>query len=468
MSNFTLRTTAGLTVKPSKVRISDRTLPPGLDHLWNRPYQAQTLLARRELVKQGATLRDPRGKPLLERGRIVPRILIGGPTGSGKGTMIAASVAMTLHENPLARIVVAAPRFEIADDIHRRVSKLGIESGLNFRSERAVQIGTIQTLVSRQKNLPVPDLLILDEGHHMRSNTWESVISSWSSSELIGFTATTLRADRSELGDIYDLLIESCNYSDLLAMGGILVDCDLYQPKEPLGPNLALSPVDAYNKFARGPTLVFERSAWHAKETLRECRDAGIQCEIVLESTGRKERKNLLGQFARGEIPILITVEVLTEGIDLPNATTVILLKPISHLSRYKQIVGRILRYCEEQPDKRALVIDLIGTSRALKAHLPTDDYPYELSLTQSRLYSGGHNDNKERGELPEAQILGLPMFDARNGEEVRPRRVVRSAGQNYLLQLKKLVRAGKLTSQLAEARYLFRFGVCPPDLDFR
>src|SRR5262249_29594369 len=70
----------------------------------------------------------------------------------------------------------------------------------------------------------------------------------------------------------------------------------------------------------------------------------------------RVERVKILERFARGEITVLVSSQVLDEGFDVPEAEIAIIVGGSASARRQVQRVGRVLR---PRPTKRAIVYEL-------------------------------------------------------------------------------------------------------------
>ncbi|OWY67707.1 hypothetical protein B7486_30080 [cyanobacterium TDX16] len=57
-----------------------------------------------------------------------------------------------------------------------------------------------------------------------------------------------------------------------------------------------------------------------------------------------KENSEKIKRFRAGELEVLINVEMLTEGTDLPNVQTVFLTRPTTSTILMTQMIGRALR----------------------------------------------------------------------------------------------------------------------------
>jgi DNA repair protein RadD len=88
-----------------------------------------------------------------------------------------------------------------------------------------------------------------------------------------------------------------------------------------------------------------------------------------------ESRADILGRFERGDFTLLSNVSLLSEGFDVPDTSCMILARPTKSLTRFLQMVGRVLR---PAPGKtRALLLDHSGSVERI-GH-PFDDLPLEL-----------------------------------------------------------------------------------------
>ncbi|MBX2810185.1 MAG: DEAD/DEAH box helicase family protein [Myxococcales bacterium] len=74
--------------------------------------------------------------------------------------------------------------------------------------------------------------------------------------------------------------------------------------------------------------------------------------------TPPRERKQLLAQFASGEIRTLVAAKVLNEGIDVPEANVGVVLSGSGSIREHVQRLGRILR---PRPGKQAILYEMIS-----------------------------------------------------------------------------------------------------------
>ena len=246
--------------------------------------------------------------------------------------------------------------------------------------------------------------LVVDEAHHSTARTYRRVIDFVKEKvehvKLIGLTATPFRTAENEQGLLAHI------YKDGMSAGkskkndiGIVYKVDLkelinrqilshphfetYYTDEEYGKDLGieawesiqhldtLSPelsqtiaesgprnkliVDTYLKKPDeyGQTIVFAVSIDHAIALAKLFNKAGIRAEYIVSSikdmgTGAtisaKENDRKLEAFRAGDVQVLVNVNILTEGVDLPMTKTVFLARPTVSTILMTQMIGRALR----------------------------------------------------------------------------------------------------------------------------
>ena len=82
-----------------------------------------------------------------------------------------------------------------------------------------VQVASVFTAANRLARMGKPDIIIIDEAHHIRAATWERILAAHPDARVLGVTATPIRLDSRSLGEIFDVLIEGPPYYELIADG---------------------------------------------------------------------------------------------------------------------------------------------------------------------------------------------------------------------------------------------------------
>lgn len=387
------------------------------------------------------------------------RVLSVSPTASGKGTI--AAKLMADESKASRRSVFVVHRRSIVDSIAKRLrDQFGLSAGVimpghpRFASAQ-VQVVSVQTLAKmRPSQWPRADLLVEDEAHHYTAEEWAKIAAHYSKERTLGFTATPQRADGHGMCEVFDHLVVGATYSELLASGHI-VPCEVLRPEAPAGIDLAMSSIEAYQRFAVGPTIIYERTVPHAQRTKKSLVKLGIRAEIITHRTSTAQHDAILERFREGrDLDVLVNVYVLTEGVDLPATTTIILARPCEHASTYVQICGRALR---TSPGKKvARLVDLSGAS--FQHGLPTDDREYTLDGAGMRQTRIGHSNGG--GPVRTGKVLGVPLICANPDVlSARPldRRVI------YWDRERFAVAEGRKSMRAARSAYRYEFGIDAP-----
>src|SRR5262249_25048145 len=77
----------------------------------------------------------------------------------------------------------------------------------------------------------------------------------------------------------------------------------------------------------------------------------------ITHQTKTKERHLILQRFHSGEYPVVVTSQVLNEGVDVPEANVGVILSGTGSVREHVQRLGRLLR---KQADKQALFYEVI------------------------------------------------------------------------------------------------------------
>lgn len=254
--------------------------------------------------------------------------------------------------------------------------------------------------------------LVIDEAHHAMAKSYKKIIQyvadHTKSMKLLGLTATPFRTSEDEQGALKQVFTDDIVYKtdlDTLIKKGILatptfIDCNTnIQFTEHLGvqalksiENLDTLPENIANDIADnkernriivekylhnyekyGQTIVFALNKVHAialnKLFNEKGKAYGIRSEFIISevqdmitgitiSNADNERK--IEAYRNGEIQVLINVNILTEGTDLPKTHTVFLTRPTVSTTLMTQMVGRALRGLKAGGTKEAYIVTFI------------------------------------------------------------------------------------------------------------
>ena len=120
--------------------------------------------------------------------------------GGGKSVIqgnIAASA--TARGN---RVLFVVHRKELCQQITNTFAACGVDFSL-------CTVGMVQTVCRRLAKTPEPKLILVDEAHHILSQSYLSILQHFPGAVVLGFTATPQRMNEGGLGAVFEELIES-------------------------------------------------------------------------------------------------------------------------------------------------------------------------------------------------------------------------------------------------------------------
>jgi superfamily II DNA or RNA helicase len=325
-------------------------------------------------------------------------------TGSGKTVMMAENARRILEAG--GNVLAVCHRKEILTQIVRSFSDhLGIVPQV-ITSERTtdladVTVAMVPTL-ARRRNCIEPlrgRHLIIDEAHHAIAPSYQKLRDALRPASVTGFTATPVTPTGAGLSKAgFTKLILGPNPRWLMD-NGFLCDYKMYGPIAEIntagmkkrGGDFATNDMEErvveihgsilrdwrqYNPESR-PTICVGVSVDHAKFLAKLYSDNGVTAESVDGKTPSAERDAIFDRFRSGATRVLCACAVVDEGLDVPEASCLQLLRPTASIRLYRQLVGRVLRPKADGSD--AVIIDHGGSWR----NLPLPDDEVEWSLTE-------------------------------------------------------------------------------------
>lgn len=317
------------------------------------------------------------------------RVILVAPCGSGKTVISAHFVYKTISEGKKVWFIVH--RKELLDQAEKTFKEFNIPM-------KNVSISMVQTLRNRLKDInEIPDLIVIDEAHHASSKTYLEIINKFPDIYILGLTATPTRMSGKPLGDIFQSMVSEISANDLI-WDGYLADYDYYAPKidadfskaKMVAGDYSVSDIDFimnkskiygdiianYKKLADNKkTIIYCSSIAYSKKMEQLFNEYGYQAKHFDGDTPKKEREQIIENFRNNKIKILLNVDLLGEGFDVPDCECVILLRPTQSLSLYIQQSTRCLRPKES---KKAVIIDFVGN--AYRHGMPTEDRKWDLN----------------------------------------------------------------------------------------
>jgi DNA repair protein RadD len=325
------------------------------------------------------------------------------PTGSGKTRVMAAMAEAAASKGNTTTIL--AHRVELIDQITGALIDLGIVPDIVAagyeRRDSPVMVASVPTLIKRLDSITAPKFLMADETHHAVSATWKTIIERWRSAKLLGVTATPLRLDGKGLAPMFDRMVIGPTVAELtpeylaparvwapptIDISGLHTARGDYIIKEAEEranrPGVTGDALTHYREHADGkPALAFCVSVQHATDVAQQFREAGYSAVMLKGGMDRDLRRQALADFRAGKIQVITSVDIFTEGTDLPGVHVGIVLRPTQSLALWRQICGRILRRADSKD--AAILLDHAGNCERFGR--PIDEPQWALTYDESK-----------------------------------------------------------------------------------
>jgi len=308
--------------------------------------------------------------------------------------MHRARVAMRSHDKVLTVLPTGGGKTRIFCEIAKAARAKGARvQVLVHRRELVDQTPdeSVRTIQSWQPD--DEDLVIVDEAHHACARTWKDKLQQCS--KVLGFTATPQRLDGGGLDVVFDDMVVGPTSAQLID-GGWLSQYKLFCPPGAADLKGVRRTAGDYNRkqlseavsqtrvvaaavknwllLAGGrQTIGFCASVAHMEEVEYGFKTAGIKCATIDGKMRKDRRDEAVRQFRDGEITVMLSVDLISEGFDVPACDCVLLLRPTQSLGLHLQQVGRALR----PSDQHAVILDAAGNSE--RHGMPDDSRQWSL-----------------------------------------------------------------------------------------
>lgn len=301
---------------------------------------------------------------------------------------------------------------------HDRTSDIRKEDNLLIVSKDSIgrNIDRLDQWLKGEKEL----YLIVDEAHHSTAKTYRKVIDYVKKKipnvKLIGLTATPFRTAEAEQGllakiysdgikngqvvhgdigityqiglkelinrqilakPIFESYYTDEAYGDSLGVDAwesiqhldILPEEVAQQMADSAARNKLIVEIYKNNQKQYGQTILFAVNVVHAIQLTALFKKEGIKADYIVSSIkdavtdvtiSREDNERKLEEYREGYLQVLINVNILTEGVDLPKTKTVFLARPTVSSILMTQMVGRALRGTAAGGTSSAYIVSFI------------------------------------------------------------------------------------------------------------
>ena len=314
------------------------------------------------------------------------------PTGTGKTYLLTAVIDSFVSNNPMEKVWIVAHRKELVSQIDETVRKFHSYSASNTSSLlSSVKAMSIQWLMRHYDEIEEePGMIVIDEAHHALAKTYKEMWERFPNAKFLGLTATPCRLNGKGFTDLFDVLVQSWSVPEFISKGRLatydfvsiksdgvtqrLIDSlqkrgadgdyqnkemDMLLNKKPSIERLYQS-LEEFGKDRKG--IVYAINISHAQKITKLYQEHGVKAIAIDSKTPATERQQDIEAFKKGDIQVLVNVDIFSEGFDCPDVEFVQLARPTLSLAKYLQMVGRGLRVAKGK--KNCVIIDNVGLYR--------------------------------------------------------------------------------------------------------
>ena len=262
-----------------------------------------------------------------------------------------------------------------------------------------VIVGSIQSLCRNQKHLrritSKKLMIVVDEAHHTFARSYQDTINYLfkhrPDAKLLGLTATPIRGNDSDSAALLKLFGDNVVYdvplSKLIADGilaepypvkiktdenfepvitedeakkirrrgelpeSLLMKIASCSARNNIIVNEYLNKADKYGK-----TLIFALNVMHCRLLCEDLKDRGVRCDCIY--SGKDDNAYIIEKFKKNELDVLVNVNIMTEGSDVPDIDTVFLTRPTQSEGLLMQMIGRGMRGVQAGGTEKVYIVD--------------------------------------------------------------------------------------------------------------
>lgn len=327
------------------------------------------------------------------------RNLVVAATGTGKTVMAACDYKSFKEQHERARLLFVAHREEILKQSLKTFQCL--LSDYNFGekwfgeekpSSYEYLFASKDMLNNHLNELALPsdyyDYIVIDEVHHAAASSYRKIIDFFKPKVLLGLTATPERMDGEDILQDFDGSIsaeirlddalnkgllapfhyfgitDAIDYSDIAWNRGQYDEIELTKIYESNDARTALifKSLETYLPNVRDVrALCFCATQRHANVMASKFTLCGLNA-AALTSENDKDRSAMLLKLKNKKINYLFVVDMLNEGVDIPEVDTILFLRPTKSLTVFIQQFGRGLR--KSKGKTHVDILDFVGNYR--------------------------------------------------------------------------------------------------------
>lgn len=302
--------------------------------------------------------------------------------GTGSGKTVVGLKAITVRAQPT--LVLVHTKELLYQWVEQVNVFTGMEAGLIGDGKfiiRPITVGIVNTVKKHLDSLPSQfGHLVVDECHRVPASLFTDVVTAFDAKYALGLSATAYRREEL-LTKLIFMFVGPCVHriesGSLMESGAILkpeihlkyTEFTFSYRNNYAALMKALTADDQRNKqiaddvvsrvkAAQGIIIVVSDRVAHCERLAQLISEKGTPASVLTGRTAGHERTQIVEAINNDAIKVLVsTVQLIGEGFDAKQLSSLFLATPIKFSGRLKQVIGRILR---PQQGKKACVYDYV------------------------------------------------------------------------------------------------------------
>lgn len=309
------------------------------------------------------------------------------PTGSGK-TVVGLALIAQRRQPTVVVVHTKELAFQWIQRIEQFLSipadQVGLIGAGKKKIGKQITVALVQSLYRCTDDIaPYTGHLVVDECHRAPSRTFTEAVTAFDAHYMLGLSATPWRRDKLSklifwyLGDVHHEVDKT-----KLEKKGHILKADVVFRTTAFEPYF--DPINDYSRMLSELTADDARNRLIATDVEKEARTGkgvclvlsdrkkhcetlqgilrykfNLQSELLTGDLNNEARKTVLSRLDQGRVKVLVaTGQLIGEGFDCPDLSTLFMATPIRFSGRVMQYLGRILR--PSQNKARARVYDYV------------------------------------------------------------------------------------------------------------
>jgi superfamily II DNA or RNA helicase len=321
-------------------------------------------------------------------------------TGLGKTVVLAESLAQLFRDEAVrgGRALVLAGTLDLVDQLQRAfwdqlpkwISTHRLVGGEAPAYWTGVTFATVQSAVSRLEELPDFGLVLIDEAHHVGSDSFRRVTDRMADAMIGGVTATPWRGDGYDIDKLLGQPVIKIGIAEGLRLGFLCeadyrlfadnIDWEFVRTRSQNSYSISqlnrllLLPTrdeeaarairETFDHEQRRSAIVFCSSVAHSKSFAATLRLFGFRAESITGDMAPRDRDRTIAAFRKGALEVVTTRDLFNEGVDVPDVDMIAFMR-VTHSRRiFVQQLGRGLRVSSKK--KKVVILDFVSDLRRI------------------------------------------------------------------------------------------------------